>query len=94
MMFPKANHWRSKAYINWVKTLPCCMCGIEPCGDPHHLKGVGNLSGAGMTAPDWAVMPLCRADHARMHASPELWKDQWEYVAKTLGRAIDEGILR
>ena len=93
-MFPKQKAWRNEAYISWVKTLPCAMCGIPHCGDAHHLKGIGGMSGAGITAPDWAVMPLCREHHSMMHARPELWPHQYEYIARTLGAAIDEGILR
>lgn len=89
----KRNKWRSKAYLEWVKELPCSICGVEPCGDAHHIKGVGNLSGAGLTAPDWAVMPLCRKHHTEMHVNTKLWVDQWRYIALTLGRAIDENIL-
>jgi hypothetical protein len=28
-----------------------------------------------------------------MHNSDYPWSDQWEYIARTLGRAIDEGVL-
>lgn len=88
------TRYRNKAYTNWVKTLPCSICHTEPCGDCHHIKGVGHMSGAGLTAPDWACMPLCRTHHDMMHSTPALWIDQWEYIALTLGRAIDEGILK
>lgn len=51
--------WRSRKYLDWVKSLPCVMCGA-PADDPHHLKHVGGLSGAGLTAPDGYVLPVCR----------------------------------
>ena len=88
------KRYRNKAYINWIKTLPCSICRVEPCGDAHHLKGIGGMSGAGLTAPDWAAMPLCREHHEMMHAHPALWADQWEYIARTLGAAIEEGIIK
>jgi hypothetical protein len=48
----------------------------------------------GTKAPDWAVMPVCRRHHDELHRDPNLWPDQWEYIARTLGRALDEGVLK
>jgi hypothetical protein len=45
----------------------------------------------GIKAPDWTVMPLTRGHHQEMHLSPDLWVYQWEHIARTLGRAIEEG---
>lgn len=84
--------WRSRSYLSWVKSLPCVLCGA-PSDDAHHIKGVGNLSGAGLTSPDWAAMPACREHHDEIHRDPGLWVYQWEWVARTLGRAIEEGVL-
>lgn len=84
--------YRNRKYIDWIKTQPCCMCMVLGV-DPHHLKGVGHMSGTGLTAPDTFAMPLCRPHHDEMHASPELWPDQWEYIARTLARAVEEGFF-
>jgi hypothetical protein len=86
---PKA--YRSAKYLRWVKTLPCVMCGA-PADDAHHAIGLG-LGGMGMTAPDGMAMPVCRGHHTEIHATPELWPSQWLWVAQTLQRALDEGIL-
>ena len=85
---------RNKRYRDWVKTLPCCMTNVEPAGDCHHLVGVGNEGGMGIKACDLLTMPLTRKAHAIMHQDPELWPDQWQYIAKTLQRAIKDGIIR
>lgn len=90
----KTPRYKNPAYLAWVKSLPCAMTGQEPAGDPHHLIGIGGMSGTGLTAPDWAAMPLTREAHDRMHREPELWHGQWEMIARTLGKAIDEGKLR
>lgn len=86
------KRWRNRNYLDWVKEQPCVLCGA-PADDPHHLKGIGHMSGAGLTAPDWAVIPVCRGCHNRFHDEPALWGTQWEYIARTLGRAIEDGVL-
>ena len=91
----KENRWRNRAYLNYVKSLPCIFpgCGVYGC-DPHHIKGVGHMSGAGLTAPDYAAMPLCREHHTLVQGDSEYWPMQWEWACRTLGRAVEEGILR
>lgn len=88
----KLKAFRSRQYLKWVKQQPCVMCGA-PADDPHHLKGVGHMSGGGMTAPDSMVMPVCRRHHDEIHRTPELWDRQWEWVARTLDAALREGVL-
>ena len=88
----KTPVWRSKKYLKWVKSLPCCVCKA-PADDPHHIKGVGHLSGVGMTAPDQFTIPLCREHHNWIHTTPPQWHIQWEWVARTLAKAVQDGIL-
>jgi len=73
--------------------LPCSICLATPCGDAHHIKGLGYLSGVGMTAPDSFAMPLCRNHHTRMHTDTTMWHDQWEYIARTQARWMEENAL-
>lgn len=60
----KDIRWRSKKYIDWVKSQPSIISGNIGC-DPHHIKG-HYLTG-GVTAPDWAVIPLTRIEHTDLH---------------------------
>ncbi len=83
--------WRSKKYLDWIRQQPCWYCGRP--ARPHHIKGVGHMSGVGLKAPDFTAMPLCDPCHEVMQREPTLWPDQWEIIVRTLGRAIDEGIL-
>ena len=83
--------YKNPKLIKFVKTLPCFMCGA-PADDAHHLVGVGNMGGMGMTAPDWATMPMCRGCHTMLHNTPEVWNLQWEAITRTLGMAIEEGV--
>lgn len=85
--------YKNRKYLEWVKKQNCSCCS-SPADDPHHIKGVGHLSGAGLTAPDWAVMPLCRRCHNLMHENSIMWDDQWEYISRTLGKAIQEGFFK
>jgi hypothetical protein len=39
-------------------------------------------------------MPLCHKCHMQMHGSPERWPEQWEMVARTLGSALDAGVIK
>lgn len=104
MKYPKQKPWRSAKYLKWVRTQPCCMCDELPNSpgeriEAHHLIGVGGWNGMGTKAPDWATMPLCKSDftnvcHDEMNQSSKHWDEQWEMIARTLGKAIDEGILK
>lgn len=89
----KQKTFRSRKYLNWVKQQPCVMCGA-PADDPHHITGVGGMSGMGMTAPDSMVMPVCRMHHDEIHRTPELWGRQWEWISRTLDSALREGVLK
>ena len=89
------KRWRCQAYLDWVKTLPCVVTG-QPADDAHHMKGHG--MGGTVTAPDWAVFPLTRTAHTYFHdVGWKSWEaehgSQWEFVAKTLGKAIELGII-
>jgi hypothetical protein len=84
---------KSRKYLNWVKSLDCCLCGA-PADDPHHLIGVGNMGGMGMKAPDETAIGMCRGCHGMMHGTPELWPDQWEYIVRTIVKAFKEEIIK
>ncbi|WP_129141506.1 DUF968 domain-containing protein [Modicisalibacter coralii] len=86
----KESRFRSPAYLAFVRSLPCCACGVSPC-DPHHVIGLHwGLSGAGMTAPDNYAMPLCRACHGEMHREPGWLQHQPRWLVDTINRGLDE----
>lgn len=89
---PKNKQWRSPKYLAWVRKQPCCICG-KPDSVAHHIIGCGNMGGMGMKAPDWATMSLCVSHHQKMHLFHDMQGDQFEYITRTLGRAIDDGVL-
>lgn len=85
--------WRSRKYLDWVKTLDCSICGA-PADDAHHIIGRGHMGGMGTKAPDLMVIPVCRGCHGEIHRNPDLWDWQWEGIARTVLRAVDAGILK
>ena len=89
-MAQKIKAYRNRTYLDWVKTLPCCFCGV-PADDPHHikLKGVG---GAALSAPDFTVMPLCRLHHDIVH-NDLMRYPQAKWMIETLNQAFAEGIF-
>ena len=86
-------------YIKWIRTLDCVICD-QPGHDnnqivPHHLIGIGGISmGMGTKAGDEWAMPMHVTCHNYFHASGELAGEQWEWVARTLARAVQEGVLK
>jgi hypothetical protein len=92
-MTAKRKAYRNRKYLDWVKQQPCAVCGA-PADDPHHLIGVGGMGGMGMKAPDSMVMPMCRQHHNQIHATPEQWPEQWQWIARTLDKALQEGVIK
>lgn len=85
--------YSNRKYLKWVKSLDCVVCH-RPADDPHHITGVGNLSGMGMKPPDVYAIPVCRECHTHIHNTPEIWHEQWQWVARTLARAVQEGVFK
>jgi hypothetical protein len=83
------------AYLVWVRTLPCCICGRLGV-DAHHIIG-GGLKGTGTRTPDFLAMPLCRPDHAELHRGHVTWETnhglQMEFAARTMLEAVYRGEL-
>jgi hypothetical protein len=93
MRLEKDIPWRSAKYLAWVRKKPCSQCHKKE-SVVHHIIGTGSLSGTGRKAPDWATMPLCVECHAEMHRDNMFHSRQWELMARTLGKAISDGILK
>lgn len=72
--FFKIKPWRSKKYLAWVRQQPSIISEM-PGSDVHHLKGHG-FSGT-VRADDWAVIPLTREEHSKLHT---IGYGQWESI--------------
>jgi hypothetical protein len=55
---------RSLRYLEWIRTLPCCVCGMPGQSEAHHEppKGIG-----GGHSTDYDAVPLCLGDHRIRH---------------------------
>lgn len=67
---------RDDAYLAWVRTLPCTICGILGC-DPAHIRSLSRAhgkdqTGAGRKPSDKWCLPLCRPHHDEQHSMSEL----------------------
>jgi hypothetical protein len=68
---------RNKEHLDFVSSLPCLVCGRQPC-DPHHLRFVQPRA-LGCKVSDEFTVPLCRIHHRELHRqmSEEAW---WSLV--------------
>lgn len=89
--------FRSEAYLQFVRALPCCICGATTGVAAHHMIGMYQLSGAGLKAPDSYAMPACdpiyghiRDCHQQIHANKTLRDQQPDYVRATIRAALLE----
>jgi hypothetical protein len=68
---------RNKEHLDFVSSLPCLVCGRQPC-DPHHLRFVQPRA-LGRKVSDEFTVPLCRIHHRELHRqmNEEAW---WSLV--------------
>lgn len=89
MQFPKDKIYRSEEFRDYVKTLPCIICGRD--SDAHHEIG----GGTALKGPDLFCIPLCRKHHDERGAGVEtFWKkhnkDRWQVIAETLAGYVEQ----
>lgn len=99
--FFKKRNKKNNKYLNWVRSLNCCICGTDQTIHAHHLKGHGH--GGSSKADDRLTMPLCAEHHHELHHYGHKTFDQKYrrmnehaqifYVNLTLGRARVQKVL-
>lgn len=86
------TRWRSEAYLAFVRSLPCCVCGATTGIAAHHMIGMWQLGGMGLKAPDSFAMPACDGPgdtcHRRIHDEKALRDRQPGFVRDTISRAV------
>ena len=65
-MANQKQKWSSKNYKEFIRNMPCLVCGSIPC-DPDHLeaRGMGSANKDGIK--DYSCVPLCRVHHSERH---------------------------
>ena len=85
---PKSS---SKNYLEYIKKMPCLVCGKMPA-EPHHMEAVG-MGGANKDGfKDYSCVPLCRYHHGEYHSGGihyfeskyqvNLWKDAFNLIRR------------
>ena len=87
MSLQKQKPYRSKEYLDYVRSLPCSVVRCYDQAEAHHTEG-GN--GIAMKGSDLSCIPLCRVHHVICHSMGRIsfyethCLDRWELVAETL----------
>jgi len=64
------KRWRSKKHLMKLAEMPCMFCGLDPCGEPHHIRSKTN-GGMGMKPSDYFTITTCHRCHSRIHHEGE-----------------------
>ena len=85
-----------KTYRDYIKSLPCAVCGDDTKTQQHHLVNVpGVTKGLALKVPEFMSLPLCETHHRMLHEDLKNWSmwygSQEEHLAKTLWKAHREG---
>lgn len=81
---------KSKIYLDFVRSLPCCHCRTTVV-DCHHLIDVG-MGKMGGKASDLHTMPLCRVCHDLVHRDAKSWP-QTRWMCETQDKAVEDGVI-
>lgn len=57
---------RSRAYLDWIRSLPCCACRRMPPSEASHHPRRGHGS-VGAKTCDLRTLPLCSECHREWH---------------------------
>lgn len=53
---------RDENYLNYQRTRPCMICGIQHRSQAHHVRDT-RTAGMAIKSPDWFSLPLCSMCH-------------------------------
>ena len=73
MRIKKPRTYRNKAYLKYIRNLPCLVCGRPAV--PHHVE----TGGTAMKCSDYRTIPLCQGCHTSSnYAIHKLGKSKFE----------------
>lgn len=80
-----------RPYLDWLKTLPCDVCGTPAPSDPSHVNA---FKGQGTKSPDLWAIPECRTCHEAYERGPGLSEERIYRAGFYLLQAFVEGRLK
>lgn len=84
--FQASRPIRDRAYLDWIKTLPCAVChqtrGIDPAHTGSH--------GLSIKASDHRAIPLCRRHHDEYGLGRRLFEQKYSLDIEALIRKLNE----
>lgn len=97
MLRPKLTRWQSEAYLKFVRSQPCVVTGTNQAVEAHHLIGHGH-SGMATKTHDLLTIPLCHAEHMKLHDQGwQRWEQahgsQLAHVLATINKAAGLGVF-
>lgn len=69
---------RDPEYLEYLRTRPCIICGIQHRSEAHHIRDT-RTAGMAIKSPDWAAMPLCHTCHMSI-AHGTGFKDRMKWI--------------
>lgn len=92
---------RSKRYLDWVRSRPCCICGGTQDIHAHHHGRREGGGGMGIKTCDLHTVPLCQTCHGQWHQQGAIRARSrdatmallWREVAIQLRAAAIAGLL-
>lgn len=95
MQYPKPKRYQNEAYLDYVRSQPCCSCLKNAPSDPHHISWIDGTRGDG-TADDTFCVPMCRICHTLEHGGNgmerlEIAKAMVRLLANYIKEVKDEG---
>ena len=64
---------RDPAYLGYIRTLECCVCGQTPT-EAHHVE----TGGIGLKCSDLATIPLCGKHHREIQANKHIGNPEYK----------------
>lgn len=76
MLIPKIKRLRSSKHLNFIRKLPCVVCGTKENVQACHIR-IGGNGGMGLKPDDSLTIPMCHLHHTCQHNKGELsfWGD-------------------
>jgi hypothetical protein len=73
---------RNMDYLKYIRTQPCCQCGIRYNIHAHHTE----TGGMGIKASDYSCVPMCSNCHTILHDTTR--KDNIRNVQQIIARLL------